>query len=123
MDKKNWLVIAAVLALALLLLTVTRLRPQGNAAAENQVVITVDGKEYARIPLSRPQTVTVTQDNGCVNVVEVTQQGAVMQSSTCGNQLCVKMGEVTVDNWQFRPNQQFIICLPNRVSIELAVTE
>lgn len=123
MDKKNWLVIAAVLALALLLLTVTRLRPQTHAAEENQVVITVDGREYARIPLSRPQTVTVTQDNGCVNVVKVTEQGAVMQSSTCGNQLCVKMGEVTVDNWQFRPNQQFIICLPNRVSIELAVTE
>lgn len=123
MDKKNWLVIAAVLVMALVLLLVTRLRPQTIAAEENQVVITVDGKEYARVPLSKPQTVTVTQDNGCVNVVEVTAQGAVMQSSTCGNQLCVKMGEVTVDNWQFRPNQQFIICLPNRVSIELAVTE
>ena len=33
------------------------------------------------------------------------------------------MGAVTLDNWEFRPNQTFIICLPNRVSIELAVTE
>lgn len=86
-------------------------------------IITVDGKEYARVPLSRPQTVTVRQKDGSVNVIEVTERGAVMQSSTCGNQLCVKMGEVTLDNWQFRPNQQFIICLPNRVSVELAVTE
>lgn len=123
MDKKNGLVIGAVLVLALLLLAFTRLRPQMTAAEENTIIITVDGKEYARVPLSRPQTVTVKQENGSVNVVEVNEHGAVMQSSTCDNQLCIKMGEVTVENWQFRPNQQFIICLPNRVSVELAVTE
>lgn len=33
------------------------------------------------------------------------------------------MGEVTLDNWETRPNQQFIICLPNRVSVELVVKE
>ena len=123
MDKKNAVVIAAVAALALLLLGFAVLRPQVKTAEENMAIITVDGKEYARVPLSRPQTVTVKQKDGSVNVIEVTERGAVMQSSTCGNQLCVKMGEVTVDNWQFRPNQQFIICLPNRVSVELAVTE
>ena len=123
MNKKNALVIAAVAALALLLLGLALLRPPVKTAEEDMVIITVDGKEYARVPLSRPQTVTVRQDNGSVNVIEVSDHGAVMQSSTCGNQLCVKMGEVTVDNWQFRPNQQFIICLPNRVSVELAVTE
>lgn len=123
MNKKNALVIAAVAAIALLLLGLALLRPPVKTAEEDMVIITVDGKEYARVPLSRPQTVTVRQDNGSVNVIEVSDHGAVMQSSTCGNQLCVKMGEVTVDNWQLRPNQQFIICLPNRVSVELAVTE
>lgn len=124
MDKKNLLVIAVVAVIALALLAaVTLLRPQMTAVAEDMVIIAVDGKEYARVPLSKPQTVTISQKNGCVNVVEVSSRGAVMQSSTCDNQLCVNMGEVTVDNWEFRPNQQFIICLPNRVSIELAVTQ
>ena len=124
MDKKNMLVIAAVAVVAMALLAaVTLLRPQMTAVEEDMVIITVDGKEYARVPLSKPQTVTISQKNGSVNVVEVSDHGAVMRSSTCDNQLCVHMGEVTVDNWQFRPNQQFIICLPNRVSIELAVTE
>ena len=63
------------------------------------------------------------QDSGEVNVVEVSTRGAVMHSSTCHNQNCVMMGEVTLDNWEMRPNQQFIICLPNRVSVELAVSE
>ena len=123
MDKKNWLVIIIVAAAVLLLLAVSVLARPMTAVEEDVVIITIDGKEYTRVPLSRPQTVTVRQDNGCVNVIEVSDHGAVMASSTCDNQLCVQMGEVTVDNWEFRPNQQFIICLPNRVSIELAVTE
>jgi hypothetical protein len=123
MDKKNLLVIGALLLLAAVLLTVTLLNRPMTAVEEDTVIITINGEEYARVPLAQPQTVTVAQDNGCVNVVEVSDHGAVMLSSTCDNQLCVEMGEVTVDNWEFRPNQQFIICLPNRVSIELAVTE
>ena len=49
--------------------------------------------------------------------------GVVMASSTCHNQLCVHMGEVTLDNWELRANQTFIICLPNRVTVELVVKE
>ena len=64
-----------------------------------------------------------TQEDGSVNVIEISERGAVMASSTCHNQLCVQMGEVTLDNWETRPNQQFIICLPNRVSVELVVKE
>ena len=95
----------------------------GTTADENMVIITVNGQEYARIPLSSPQTVTIDQGDGKVNVVEVSDHGAVMLSSTCDNQQCVHMGEVTLDNWEVRANQAFIICLPNRVTVELAVKE
>ena len=121
MDKKNWLIPLAILAAAAaLMLLSTALRP---AAEENVVIISVDGEEYARVPLSRPRTVTVEQPDGSVNVVAVSDHGAVMQSSTCHNQLCVDMGEVTVDNWETRAMQEFIICLPNRVSVELVIAE
>ena len=123
MNKKNWVVIAVIVLAAALLLAMTFLQRPMTAVEEDTVIISVDGKEYARVPLSKPRTVTVTQEDGSVNVVEVSDHGAVMAHSTCDNQLCVKMGEVTVDNWEFRPNQQFIICLPTRVSVELAVTE
>ena len=119
MERKNWLIpLAIAIAAALLLPLSLLLRP---AAEESVVIITVDGGEYARVPLSQPRTVTIEQPGGEVNVVEVSDHGAVMLSSTCENQLCVHMGEVTVDNWEFRPNQAFIICLPNRVSVELVV--
>ena len=123
MNKKNILVIGSILLIAAVLLVLTLVNRPMTAVDEDMVIITVDGKEYARVPLSKPQTVTVQQQDGSVNVVEISDHGAVMLSSTCDNQLCVEMGEVTVDNWEFRPNQQFIICLPNRVGVELAVTQ
>ena len=122
MERKNWLIPLAVAVVALLLLMISQLsRPAG--AEESMAVITLDGEVIDRVPLSAPLTVRVEQPNGAVNVVEVSDHGAVMLSSTCDNQLCVHMGEVTVDNWEFRPNQAFIICLPNRVSVELVVVE
>lgn len=123
MNKKNYLVIGGILLIAAVMLALTLLNRPMTVVDEDMVIISVDGKEYARVPLSKPQTVTVAQKDGSVNVVEVSDHGAVMLSSTCDNQLCVEMGEVTVDNWEYRPNQQFIICLPNRVGVELAVTQ
>ena len=123
MNKKNYLVIGGILLIAAVMLALTLLNRPMTVVDEDMVIISVDGKEYARVPLSKPQTVTVAQKDGSVNVVEISDHGAVMLSSTCDNQLCVEMGEVTVDNWEYRPNQQFIICLPNRVGVELAVTQ
>ena len=121
MEKKNWLIPLMIVAVAAALLIVSQaLRP---SAEESMVIITVNGEEYARVPLSEPRTVTIEQPGGEVNVVEVSDHGAVMLSSSCHNQLCVHMGEVTVDNWEFRANQAFIICLPNRVSVELVVVD
>lgn len=124
MDKRNFGIIAILIASAILLLSMVLLmRPMSPAASDAEIVITVDGATYARVPLGQPQTVTVTQPDGSVNVVEITERGAVMASSSCHNQLCVQMGEVTLDNWETRANQQYIICLPNRVSVELVVKE
>ncbi len=121
MDRKNWLIPLGIVCLAaVIMLFALMSRPKTD---ENMVIISVDGKEYARVSLSQPQTVTVEQEDGSINVIDVSDHGAVMASSTCHNQLCVQMGEVTVDNWEYRPNQQFIICLPNRVSVELAVAQ
>ncbi len=124
--KKNQLLInlaivaAVIAAAAALLLAANRMKPK---VAQSMVIVTVDGREYTRVPVGAKQEITVDQGDGKVNVILVDEDGAVMHASTCDNQLCVNMGEVTVDNWEVRPNQQFIVCLPNRVSVELAVAE
>lgn len=123
--------VKAFLASIVLALSVIALTGCGGPAKEpdlpeydeDYVSIQVDGREVGRVPLSQPQTITVDQGSGMVNVIEVTERGAVMRSSTCENQLCVHMGEVNVDNWEYRVNGAFIICLPNRVTVELKVKE
>ena len=114
---RNLLVIGGVMLLAVTLLIVSLVLPR-PPAEEDCVVIRVGNEEYARIPLSMPQTVTVTQENGAVNVVEVTPRGMIMLSSTCKNQVCVHKGEVTLDNWELKGGA-FIACLPNQVMLEL----
>ena len=116
-DKKNWLLIGGILLAALVLLALTPLLP-GTTADVDCVVITVNGAEYARVPLSQPQLVTINQENGAVNVVEVTESGMRMVSSTCQNQICVNRGAITLSNWELMGGA-FISCLPNQVMLEL----
>lgn len=118
------LIIAGVFALAAVLFAVSALMPKTQSATgESEILITVDGREWGRYPLSQPQTVVVEQADGSRNEIVITGDGAYMHTSTCDNQLCVQMGEVTLDNWETRPNQTFIICLPNRVTVELIPAE
>ena len=118
--KRNLLILGGVVFLILAALLVMLLMPKSTSqSGENEILITVDGQEWRRIPLSQPQTVVVEQEDGSRNEIVVTSEGAYMAFSSCDNQLCVHMGEVTLDNWETRPNQAFIICLPNRVSVEL----
>lgn len=122
--KRNMLIIAGVFALAAVLFAVAALMPKTQSATgESEILITVDGREWGRYPLSQPQTVVVEQADGSRNEIVITGDGAYMHTSTCDNQLCVQMGEVTLDNWETRPNQTFIICLPNRVTVELIPAE
>ena len=96
--------------------------PSPSQVEAPYVIITVDGREYTRQSLSQPSTLVIRQEGGQENIVSVTENGAEMLRSTCDNQLCVHMGRVGPDNWEWRPNGAYIICLPNRVSIELVVT-
>ena len=121
---KTSLILAGALILAGLLAFILFSAPAPSVSASpdgDLVIITVAGEEKLRVPLSQPQTVTIHQADGTENVVVVTEDGAYMESSTCHNQICVHSGKVTRDNWDFRPDGAFIICLPNQVSVELVV--
>ena len=109
--KKNLVILGVIAVLIAVLAAAALLMPKSaSVSGESEILITVDGKEWRRV---------VEQEDGSRNEIVVTSEGAYMAFSSCDNQLCVHMGEVTLDNWETRPNQAFIICLPNRVSVEL----
>ena len=83
------------------------------------LLIYVSGYPYAIEPLDTDRDVTITQPSGETNVIHITHNGFHMASSTCDNQLCITEGEVTVDNFETRILGPYVLCLPNRVELEL----
>jgi len=117
--KKDLLIVLGALivaAAALIGVTLTR----GGGMDVTDVHIYVGGELYATAPLGEEREIVVEQEDGSVNIVALTAQGAYMKHSSCDNQLCVDQGEVTRNNWRFRALGRQIVCLPNRVLVELA---
>ena len=113
------LIVGAAAAAALIL----RNTDARTADPGREVRIFLDGKLYQTVHLGTPQEIAVRQDNGAVNVIAVDSEGVWMKSSTCRNQLCVEQGKVTYGNYKDRYYGTNIICLPNRVTVELALSE
>ena len=121
MKKKDILLICGVLLLALLAFLASRLlMPQSTGA---RVTVYVGDAVYAEVAADDYQTITIDQGDGKVNVVIIGEDGVHMESSTCKNQICVHHGvidpqqanELLLDNW--------IVCLPNGVSVEVTGAE
>lgn len=116
MKKRDILIIAAVLAVALIAAVVSfRLLHRGGA--EDLVNIYVDGELYKSVPLAEDQVIEVSQDGGQMNHIEIKDGVVRMLDSNCSNQNCVAMGPMSAEH----PGLRFgvIVCLPHRVSVEL----
>jgi len=83
------------------------------------VYLGTGGEPYQHVPLNEDRTIRIDQGDGRVNMVEIKGGGVQMAYSTCKNQACVHEGIVTDESRKHRPLGDWIICLPNGVSIEL----
>lgn len=75
------------------------------------VIISQDDNLLYRLPLNTDKTIEL--DN-CT--VKIENGFAFMESSNCGNQICVNTGKISKTGEQ-------VICLPNKVIIEVAEDE
>lgn len=122
MRKKEILLIVLLCLLCALALGAYYLSAQGKAAS-GAINVYVDGKLYCTQPLQAGKSITISQEDGSTNVIRMLANGFYMESSTCYNQVCIHQGEVTVDNWRTRVLGTQVLCLPNRVTAELAVED
>ncbi len=91
---------------------------EGEVGNSNYVVISVDGEEYKRVSLTEPQTVIIDK-NGRHNEIKITENGVYVKNANCDNQDCILQGEANLQNIEERIMGGWIVCLPNKVSIEL----
>jgi len=78
----------------------------------DKAVITVDGELYGTYSLSQNQTIEVVQDANHTNYITIKDGLVSMEFSSCKNQVCVDTGAIshTMDS---------IVCLPNKVVVEI----
>lgn len=115
MKKRDLIVIAAVLASALTGVILAYLIFDRDAA---HVSITVGDREPVIYPLE-DRTVTIDAGGGRTNTVVITRDGVYMKEASCENRDCIEQGMLTAENCGTRLTGRFIICLPNRVTVEL----
>ncbi len=106
MKKNDWILIAAVLVVAVVFLGVHFFLPQQK---EGMVVVSIDGQEFGSWPLSEDHTVEI----GDGNRLEIKDGKADMVWADCPDKLCVNQRAI------FREGES-IICLPNKVVVSIA---
>lgn len=119
MKKKDTLIIALFLLIALALLGASRFVFAPKKSAASYLRIQVGNQVYKTVPLNKEDTVTIDQGNGKKNVVQLGINRAYMLSSTCKNQKCIHQGVVSLENRDKRAMFDMIVCLPNQVMLEL----
>ncbi len=120
---RNLLIPACILIAALTLLLLTRTGLIGPKPASpgtgTRILVYVNGELTLDQPLEPGGRIEILQADGQENVVRMTENGFYMEDANCDNQDCMWMGEVTEDNYRTRVLTNRVICLPNRVEIQL----
>ena len=110
--KNDMLLILALLVLAGAAYGILRLtREPGNEAA-----VTVDGQLVLTVPLTREATVTVGENRGFRNVVEVSGGRVRVVDADCPDRLCVRQGWI-------RYSGESIVCLPHKLVVTVRGSE
>ena len=121
MKKRDIVIIAVFLVVALLGLGAVKIfAPTGNITYAD---IFINDKLYEAVPLNVDTVITIDQGDGKVNYVEVKDGTIFMADSSCADHLCINQGSMSPETYQNRPMLNWIICLPNRVTVELRVEQ
>ena len=112
MNRKDRILIAAVLAIALILAVVfyirTRLLPHSDPAV---VTVTIDGKLYGVYALSEDREQDIDTVYGH-NHLSIRGGYAQVTEADCPDGICVHQGQIS-------RNGEIIVCLPHRLIVEI----
>ncbi len=111
MKKNDVILAAAFLALALAAYGAVALY-SASGEKGGEAVVFLDGEEYGRYPLEKDATVEVSLPDGRRNVLKIADGKADMTEATCPDKICVNHRPIGKTG-------ESLICLPNRVVVEI----
>lgn len=110
--KKNDMVLIAVLLFAAVL-AYAGMTWYGKGTTKNAAaVVTIDGMEYGRYPLSEDTEETINLPDGNYNILVIKDGYADMTDSSCPDKICVNHTKISKNN-------ETIVCLPHKVVVTI----
>ncbi len=109
MIKKNdFILIGIILVLGIAFIIFINLTKKEGS----KVVITVNGEEYDTLSLEEDTTYTVKGKDGSYNTFIIKDGYVDMLEASCPDEICVKHKKIHYNN-------ETIVCLPNKVVLEV----
>lgn len=108
--KNDKILIIAVLIIALIAgggLLLTQKSAEGGMA-----IVTIDGEEHGRYPLSKDILEKIELADGSYNIFEIKDGMVDITEASCPDKICVEHRKISKTN-------QSIVCLPNKVIISI----
>lgn len=82
-----------------------------NKTTGDKVIVRVDGEIYKELPLNKDDTIEIEGVNG-TNLLVIKDGQADVVEASCPDSLCVNQHEI-------KNNGETIVCLPNKVVVEI----
>jgi len=107
---RNDLILVGVLIVVAVLYFLWKALAPAEVGAE--VVVQVDGTEYARLPLAEEAELDIAQEGDRHNYLVIRDGKATVSAATCPDELCVHQADIS-------RNGEQITCLPNKVLVTI----
>lgn len=107
--RTDMIVIAVILIIAFAIFLINRIYFSHNG---DEVIVTIDNAEVGRYPLDEPMTMTIKGYQNGTNTLVIKDGKADIIEASCPDQICVDQHSVSKTG-------ESIICLPNKVVINI----
>ena len=114
--SRNDVIFLAILLAVVTVFLVVYERTGTRADAGACVRVTVDGSVYGTYVLGEEQEIPIVQDGVTTNVLTIRDGRADMTEADCSDKLCVHQKAIS-------KNHEMIVCLPNKVVVEVTGSE
>ena len=111
-NKNDVCLITIILGVALIIMFSSKWVAMGHTGSEANVVVTIDGEEYARYPLTNDYTEKIEFEDGAYNVLSISGGYANVTEASCPDQICVKHAKISYSG-------ETIVCLPNKLVVTI----
>ncbi|MCR5580761.1 MAG: NusG domain II-containing protein [Pseudobutyrivibrio sp.] len=112
MKKNDVYLIIIILLVTAVAVVAMQFRQHKDTNTSPTAVVTVDGEVYGTYPLNEDRTERIELEDGSYNILSIHDGYAEIIEASCPDQICV-------NHMHIHYKGETIVCLPNRVVVEI----